>query len=518
MNVALKKFKWPSEYGELKLETELRRQLTNWHQAQQDAAEAHELQLKLTHKNISSVFRFARVGNLPRAKQLCSRVEKAIDQFEGKDRAALEERFEEARKTLGDMGDWKNFATEPKYIELCEAMEQLVNSKQHPDKLSSEMKALQKQWKALGHSDISEQYWPRFKQAADKVYQPCAIFFEERHKLRKANLEQRQQFLEQMRELLENTDWENNPDFKVAESAVRSISDHFIAIKEVERNAGQKQWKQFSKLKDDVFAQLNVAYEANIALKQQLIKQTEALAEAPAKEENLAILKTLQTRWKQIGITRRNQDQKAWTAFKKQGDLVYNRVQALRQGQRDETDQQLNAYREIINAIQKLAKTASDLSEADQQFSALQASYSQLPELPQQLPEKLVEGLQRDYRNACNRFDECHARIINSMRNRQLDALRHKADLCTQLEALSVRPRQPQQQLEQIAQEWDAIELHDAELSRRIEARRQAAQTPVERSAITAERRMLCIQMEIARVRKPRPRIRRYACNTSWNR
>jgi exonuclease SbcC len=526
LNAALKKLKWPSDYGELQAAAELQAQLTNWHNAQKTSAAERQQKLDLLHKKISSIFRFSRAGNLARAKQLCERVERGLNQFEGKDRLVLEERLEEARKTLGDMGDWKNFATEPKYIELCEAMELLATSKQHPDKLSSEMKALQQHWKKLGNSDISEQYWPRFKQAADKVYQPCAEFFDKRHKIRKTHLEQRQQYVEQMRELLEATDWDNDPDYKAVQSAVRSISDHFAGIKDVERGAGQKQWKQFSKFKDAVFAKLDIVYEANINLKRELIKQTEALAEAEAKEENLAKLKSLQTRWKQIGITRRKEDQKAWTEFKKQGDLVYDKVQELRQGKREKTDQQINAYRDIIKDIKKLASTAKDLAEADQLFTALQAKYTELPELqlpethgsesngpdsyrseshrpesrrpqtPGQLPEKLAEGIQRDYRKACDQFDECRSRIINNKHVRQIDALRQKADLCALQEALGASPSE--EQLQEISQQWDAIDLHDSVLSRRIEKRRNSAQAAIDRVAITAERRMLCIQLEIA--------------------
>ena len=521
LNAVIKKLKWPAVYGELQVATELQAQLTDWDKTQKASTAERQQKLDLVHKKISSIFRFSRSGNLARAKQFCERVEKALDQFEGKDRAALEERFEEARKTLGKMGDWKNFATEPKYIELCEAMERLVNSKQHPDKLSSEMKALQQQWKALGHSDISEQYWPRFKQAADKVYQPCAEFFEKRHKIRKTNLEQRQQYVEQMQQLLEKTDWDSSPDYKVVQSSVRSISDHFVSIKDVERGAGQKQWKKFSKFKDGVFAKLDVVYETNIKLKRELVEQAEALAEADVKEENLVKLKSLQARWKQVGITRRKDDQKAWTDFKKQGDLVYKKVQELRQGKRQETDQQINAYRDIIKDIQKLARTARDLVEADQQFTVLQAKYAELPELQLaesnqpdsyhseshrptqhrsqssgQLPEKVAAAIQRDYRNACDQFDECHSRIIKSQHLQQIDALRMKADLCALQEALGESPSE--EQLQEISRQWDAIELHDSALSRRIEKRRNSAQTVIDRIAIGAERRMLCIQLEIA--------------------
>ncbi len=373
VEVALKNLKWPTDFAELQVATELQQRVVEWGKAQKASADAHEQNLALAHKKISSISRFSRAGNLARAKQFVIKAEKALCQFDGKDLLILQERFEEASKKLGDMGDWKNFATEPKYIELCEAMESLATSKHHPDKLSSEIKALQQQWKALGHSDISDQYWPRFKLAADKVYQPCAKFFKQRHEIRKTNLEQRRQYLEQMRELLEATDWDNNPDYKAAQSRMREINDSFTSVKEVEHNAGQKQWRQLSRYKDGVMAKLEVAYEANITLKQQLIRQTEALAEATAKDENLAALKTLQTRWKQIGVTRRNQDQKAWAEFKKQCVIVYNNVQEMRQGQRDEIDQQLNTYREIIKDIKKLAKTASDLDEAVQQFSVLKA-------------------------------------------------------------------------------------------------------------------------------------------------
>lgn len=506
LSAALKNHKWPSAYGELQVATELHAQLTDWRKTQKKSAAEREQKLDLLHKKISSIFRFSRTGNLARAKQFCERVEKGLHHFEGKDRLALEERFEEARKAMGDMDDWKNFATEPKYIELCEKIELLGTSKQHPDKLSTEIKNLQLQWKKLGHSDISEQYWPRFKQATDIVYQPCAEFFNERHKIRKTHLEQRQQYVEQMHKLLEGTDWDNNPDYKAVQSSVRSISSKFANIKDVERNEGQKQWKQFSKFKDDVFAKLDVAYEANIRLKHDLIKQTEALAEAAVKEENLAQLKTLQIRWKQIGITKRNQDQKAWTEFKKQCDIVYNKVQELRQGKRDKTDQQINAYKDIIKDIKKLARTANNLGEADQLFTILQAKYAELPELqlpksnrPQstgQLSEKLAEGIQRDYRNACDQFEECHSRIVNSMRAKQIDALRLKANLCAQLEALGESPSE--EQLQEISQQWDSIDLHDSVLSSRIEKRRNSAQTVIDRVAIGAERRLLCIQLEIA--------------------
>ena len=503
LRAALNKLNWPEDNGVLQLETELQEQLSDWTSAKKEAAESHERQLTLVHKNISSIFHFAKIGNLGRAKQMCARVEKALPKFTGKDAKALQTRYEEAFETLGDMGDWKSFATEPKYVELCVAMEQLIGSKTHPDKLFKEMKALQQQWKGLGNTDISDQYWPRFKEAADKVYEPCDVFFKERKAQRKRNLEKRQSLLIEMQQCADQTNPENKPDFKTIESKVRSISSRFTAIKDVEHKAGQKQWEQFSKTRSDVYAMLDVEYDANIELKQTLIKQAAALAEEDAKDENLSTLKTLQHRWKQVGVTRRKDDQKAWTEFKKQGDLVFGKIQGIRQEQRNETDQQINAYRDIIKDIQKLAKTATELSQADQQFSVLQARYDELPVLPEQLPEKLIAGIQRDYTNACSQFDECHDRIIKNMQKGQLDALRQKADLCIELETLYANADQQgsvdDKKLETINTAWDKINLEDSEFTKRIEKRRAQAETITDRKQITADRKMMCIQLEIAK-------------------
>jgi DNA repair protein SbcC/Rad50 len=495
LNLSLKNLKWSNKQSTLQIETEVQKQLLDWRNEQKAIVEAAREKLDKIHKNINSIFRFSQTGNLTRAKQVAQKVEKALAQFDGKDQTALQERFDEAIKTLGDMGDWKNFATEPKYVELCDAMDLLTTSNQNADKRSNEMKALQQQWKTLGHSDISEQYWPRFKLAADKVYQSCAVIFEERHEIRKANLEQRKQYLDEMQDLLEGTDWDDNPDYKAVQSSIHNINSGFTSVKNLERNAGEKQWKQYSTLKAAVMAKLDAVYDDNIASKQRLIKLAETLAESAAIVENLTSLKSLQTRWKQVGLTRRGEDQKAWKAFKKQGDIIYNKVQEMRQSLRDETDQQLDAYRNIIKSVLQLAKTANDLAEADHQFSELQTSYDALPELPQQLPEKLIEDIQRDYNKACDQFDNCRSRIIKNKGNQQLDILRQKANLCSRLESLAASASD--QQVQEVSQHWDAIELHHSGLSQRIEARRASALSDIDREAIGAERRMLCIRLEI---------------------
>jgi len=496
LSKTLERLDWPTARGAFRAADELRNELSERARVREQAAKEKQARLDQLHKKVSSITRFAHAGHLGRAKQIHAKVEKALPEFTGADLQRLQDRLNEAGETLGKMDDWKNFATEPKYIELCAAMEALIGSDLHPDNQAGKIKELQKQWKSLGYSAISDQYWPRFKEAADKAYEPCAEFFSSRRDTRKDHLQQRQAYVDEMQQLLQKTDWDTEPDYKAAQDAVRRISDGFSSIKDVERGEGNKQWKAFNKFRDAVFAKLDVAYDANIAAKKRLVEQAGALAESDPSEDNLGKLKMLQTRWKQIGITRRKDDQKAWKAFKKFGDQVFDKLQAQRKEKRAEDDQQLGAYRQIIKDIQTLAKSANELADTDHRLGEFQAAYQALPALPENLPEKLSRGIQRDYQQACQQVEERRRHILKRQRRDELDALRQRADLCLKLESLDDSADDPARQ--KIDEQWQLVELHDHELIRRIDARRQASGSKVDRDAIAEQRRLFCIKLEIA--------------------
>ncbi len=76
---------------------------------------------------------------------------------------------------LGEIHDWQGFAIEPKKIELCERMAALVGSEDDPDVLATRIKALQKEWKALGPLSPrrDQALWKKFHAAAEEAYAPC---------------------------------------------------------------------------------------------------------------------------------------------------------------------------------------------------------------------------------------------------------------------------------------------------------------------------------------------------------
>lgn len=489
---------WPNTYPELVIKSALLTELDEQKQQSAELEKESQERLDKLHKKISSILGSARRGEISRAKRDLEASKKSAEHYSGKERLRLDDRLGQAIEAVEKMGDWKDFATEPKYIELCEAMEVLIGSKTHPDQLAVEINALQKRWKALGHSGSSDNYWERFKEAGDKAYEPCAAFFSQRRDTRKQNLQSREPLVEQTRELLENTDWDaptgqGSPDYKQIELELRRISNEWQKVKDVEQRDGQKQWKRLSNYKSAIYEKLDVVYDANIALKNQLIEQAVALSELEAKEESLNTLKQLQMRWKQVGITRRKEDQQAWSNFKTATDNVYEKVQGIRKQKRADEDAQLDAYRKIIKQIRDLAKNATDLAEADSQFDNLEKEFEALPELPKGLPEKLLEGISSDFKKSKDIYATARDRIIGAAKEHELAALAKKAELCTELESLVV---DGSEDIDRIKSAIEDITMSDKHLLGRFDQRLSSI-FDTDREEANHARRMRCIDLEI---------------------
>jgi len=485
---------WPAQYPALTAQSEVEAALAELVADRQKAQKEATENLDKLHKRINRLLGATSRGDLAMAKRELTAVTKAAARYSGKDQAALTERLEKAERAVSKMGDWKDFATEPKYLELCDAMESLHGSKAHPDKLAAKINELQRAWKALGHSDSADKHWDRFKAAADLAYEPCSEFFKQRRDNRKRNLQKREPLVQQMQALLENTDWDASPDYKQIESELRSIHNAWQKIKDVEPGAGKKQWDRLSKFKTSIYQKLDIVYDANIELKNELITQSTTLLESDLTEDALNKLQFIQKKWKQVGVTRRKQDQAAWKKFKRVTDDVFNKIQNLRQAKRDDQDAQLQGYRQIINDIQNLAKTANNLADADSRFDQLQAAYKELPSLPKDLPDKLVERLASDLQRADDTYSRARDRIIKAQHQEGLNALAKKAALCTQLEQLDSNATEEEKQ--RLKDSIKEIQITNRDLAKRFEERLAAA-LDSNRQQANDTRKRICIELEI---------------------
>ncbi|MFT5571384.1 MAG: exonuclease SbcC [Cryomorphaceae bacterium] len=491
---AIAELQWPASYPALEAKTEAQQRLEELSDHLNDSKQSEAEKLDKLHKRINRLLGTSNRGDLSKAKRELAAITKIAARYASKDKSALDERLEQASELLSKMTDWKDFATEPKFIELCDAMEKLLGSKKHADKLAVDISKLQDAWKALGHSDSADKHWERFKKAADGAYKPCAEFFEKRHETRRKNLAQRELVVQRMRELLEKTDWDSEPDYKAIENELQGIHNAWQKIKDVERNPGQKQWNRISKLRAKVYEQLDIVYDANIGLKQGLVKQAKAMLEGDLKTDPIAKLKHLQSKWKEIGVTRRKQDQQTWKEFKLATDSVFAQIQNLRNEMRSEEDAKVEGHRAIIKAIQLLSRNAESLAEADHQFEQLTSEYQALPNFAKGLHEKLIERIEGDYQRAENSFSKTRDLLLSKQKQGAVDLLINKAALCFELEQLGEKAAP--EEVSELKDQLDQIEIANKDHRQRMQKRIEHA-LDQDKSEAGQVRRKLCVDLEI---------------------
>ena len=486
---------WPSNYPTLIAYPDISNQYQQRALETNSAITAYNEGLTQLHQRLNRLMRTTQQGNLRKAKHELDAVTQIIGKYKERDRAQLEGRLLKAQENVQKMEDWHLFATEPKLVALCEQMEALANSKIHADALAEKIAKAHKKWKSLGHSDAADSHWPRFKAASDLAYKPCTDFFKQRKDIQKNNLQKREPLINQLTDLLQNTQWQDQVDYKHLEHTLKDIDTKWRAIKDVERKAGQRQWHRLTKIKDQIQAHLDPVYDANINLKHTLMGHVEQLHASEVNENSLDKLKSLQRQWKAVGITRRQQDQALWKQFKYQSDAVYEKISALRSKVKANEESQLKRYKGIIQDMTILAHSAQSIAQIDRDSFALQQQYNSLPPLPSGLHEKHIERLNHDYRRVEAKLSTTRDSIISKIENEQFAQLKHKASLCSEVERIINSPN-TNAQVDTLRSQIADLVLAEKKWENDIQ-NRLALATNRDKKNANEQRRRLCTALEI---------------------
>ena len=231
-------------------------------------------------------------------------------------------------KKLEELKDWKSFSVAPKRVELMEEMESLVGATLEPVALAERIKSLQEEWRTLskGAGENVEADWQRFQEAAQKAYQPCREYFEAQGLLRQENLQRRGALLERLSAFEAGHDWEQ-PDWRTVIVALRESKQQWRALSPVDRGAGKGQQRQFDALTASLQGRLDAHYARNIKEKQLLVERAQRLVAAEDARKAIEDVKALQQKWKEVGLTPRDESQRLWEEFRQHCDAVFQKRQ-----------------------------------------------------------------------------------------------------------------------------------------------------------------------------------------------
>lgn len=334
----------------------------------------------------------------------------ALDRAHGLEKSLPEALCAPHRKALsqlsarvGELRGWQVFATTTKREQLVQAMNALADAPAGPKDQADRIKSLRSDWNALGPPANGKERTLRtkFNQAAERAFAPCRAYFAEQAEVRQRNLEGRQRICAQLEAYVDSVNW-GKADMKAAERILRTARGEWRSLHPVDRKKSKRIDAHFEQLQGRIHDEVKKAREANLALKRDILAAAEALAASDGDAaEKVAEAKRLQQRWRSVGITPRNVDQKLWRQFRQQCDQVF----ADRKADRRQADQR------IEGAVAAAEGICGKLEEALEAALADAPKRSVVPRLRRELdaldlPERLRQRFAKRFGELAKAYDQ----------------------------------------------------------------------------------------------------------------
>jgi len=228
---------------------------------------------------------------------------------------------------LRELTDWKRWANLGVQEQLCGKMEALV-SLEDPLEIARQVHALQEQWRAA--SDVprpqGDVLWRRFKAAHDVVWARCAAHFAAEAEARAQNLARKVALCEKAEALVNSTSW-----IQTAEE-IKGLQLEWKSIGAVTRGQEKAIWERFRTACDRFFtrrqadlAEHKKRWAENMAKKEALCVQVEALADSTDWDATAAEIRRLQNEWKTIGPVKKSRSEAIWQRFRSACDRFFTR-------------------------------------------------------------------------------------------------------------------------------------------------------------------------------------------------
>ncbi|HEA51959.1 DUF349 domain-containing protein [Marinobacter antarcticus] len=307
---------------------------------------------------------------LKESRQLLKTAQHGYKTLDHRHAKAFQARIQLLTGQLRELSDWQGFATEPKQVALCEQMEHLAEQPIEPETKSERIKDLQKEWRELGGSS-DRTLWSRFKQASDKAYEPCKVYFKAKSGLKQANLEKRKTICAELEHFVNGADW-NTIDWKAVDRIVQTARQEWKSAWPIEFRDNRQVQKQFDELLKKLEAPIDQERQKNEARKQAIVEQAQSLSEYEPLQEAMNKAKALQSDWKAVGITRHREDRKLWQAFRKACDEVFARRDTERSEQRQATEEADTAAEAVLLQVATV-DSDQDLQTLEQAFASLRS-------------------------------------------------------------------------------------------------------------------------------------------------
>ena len=260
--------------------------------------------------------------------------------------------FIKINKKLRDLDLRKNYESK---ISLCEQAEALV---MEPSVVEAfrKLQKLHDEWRETGPvaNEYKETLWERFREASSRINKQHQEYFEGLKSEQMKNLELKTELCERSEALLTGA--------YTTRKEWNKASDQLLEIQKVWKTIGFAPKKdnnriyerfrtacdRFFELKRDFYAGVKSEMEHNLALKQEICEQAEALQTSEDWKHATDELIALQAKWKTIGAVSRRHSDQIWRRFRAACDRFFERKAQHFSAVDGEYEQNLQRKQELL--------------------------------------------------------------------------------------------------------------------------------------------------------------------------
>jgi hypothetical protein len=267
---------------------------------------------------------------------------------------------------LRDMDDWQRWANAGLQEELCQRVEALMQV----DDLAAaarQLREAQAEWKQVANAprEQSQVLWVRFKAATDAVRARCDVYFAQLAEEQASNRARKESLCERAEALSASTDWIKTAD------AIKVLQAEWKTVGPAPRAQEKALWDRFHAACDGFFTrrrtdlmQRKQEWAANLARKEAICEQAEAIAETTEWQKGIEDIKRLQAEWKTIGPVRKTRADEIWVRFRAACDRFFeayqNREQAASSSAIAEAEAACQALEALVPAPDAAPSGAPD--------------------------------------------------------------------------------------------------------------------------------------------------------------
>ena len=322
-------------------------------------------------------------------------------------------------RELRDLDLKKNYEAK---LALCEQAEELALETQIVEAFRK-LQKLHDEWRETGPVAIEfkESLWERFKEASSRINKRHQEHFEGLKAEQMKNLALKQELCEKteallVREILTRKDW-------------NKASEELLEIQKVWKTIGFAPKKdnnriyerfrtacdKFFELKRNFYAGVKSEMEHNLALKQELCAEAEALAMSEDWKHATDELIALQARWKQVGPVARRHSDAIWKRFRAACDKFFERKSAHFSSVDSEHEQNLKLKQALLEEM----KAADIKAGGFDMVKEFQRRWSQIGFVP----IKQKDALQKEYKAI---VDAMFSTLRSSERDRSMNKFKER--------------------------------------------------------------------------------------------